>query len=69
MIFEFESTNFYLIVAIVFIIFATIIFFVSERYRSKIKALEIEKEFLETSLAQNRENQNILKMGATCKLP
>lgn len=62
MIFEFESTNFYLIVAIVFIIFATIIFFVSERYRSKIKALEIEKEFLETSLAQNRENQNILKM-------
>lgn len=57
-----ESTNFYLIVAIVFIIFATIIFFISERYKSKIKALEIEKEFLETSLAQNRENQNILKM-------
>lgn len=62
MIFEFESTNFYLIVAIVFVIFTTIVFFVSERYKSKIKALEIEKEFLETSLLQNKENQNILKM-------
>ncbi|MBP9490916.1 MAG: DNA recombination protein RmuC [Aliarcobacter sp.] len=62
MILEFESTNFYLIVAIIFIVFAAILFFVTEKYKSKIKTLELEKEFLETSLAQNRENQNILKM-------
>ncbi|WP_198304370.1 DNA recombination protein RmuC [Arcobacter vandammei] len=61
MIFEFESTNFYLIVAIVFILFATILFFVVEKYKSKIKTLELEKEFLETSMAQNRENQALLK--------
>ena len=62
MILEFESTNFYLIVAIIFIVFVAILFFVTEKYKSKIKTLELEKEFLETSLAQNRENQNILKM-------
>ena len=31
MIFEFESTNFFLVVAIVFILFATILFFVVEK--------------------------------------
>ena len=61
MIFEFESTNFFLVVAIVFILFATILFFVVEKYKSKIKSLELEKEFLEASIAQNRENQALLK--------
>ena len=31
MIFEFESTNFFLVVAIVFILFAAILFFVVEK--------------------------------------
>ncbi len=61
MIFEFESTNFFLVVAIVIILFATILFFVVEKYKSKIKSLELEKEFLEASIAQNRENQALLK--------
>ena len=61
MIFEFESTNFFLVVAIVLILFATILFFVVEKYKSKIKSLELEKEFLEASIAQNRENQALLK--------
>ena len=43
MIFEFESTNFFLVVAIVIILFATILFFVVEKYKSKIKSLELEK--------------------------
>ena len=61
MIFEFESTNFFLVVAIVLILFATILFFIVEKYKSKIKSLELEKEFLEASIAQNRENQALLK--------
>lgn len=61
MIYSFEAINFYLIVAIVFILFVAILFFVVEKYRSKIRSLELEKEFLETSMAQNRENQTLLK--------
>ncbi|WP_228277236.1 hypothetical protein [Aliarcobacter cryaerophilus] len=61
MIFEFESTIFFLVVAIVLILFATILFFVVEKYKSKIKSLELEKEFLEASIAQNRGNQVLLK--------
>lgn len=59
---EIESTNLYLIVAIVFILFATILFFIVEKFKTKIKTLELEKEFLEISMAQNRENQALLKM-------
>ena len=36
-------------------------FFVVEKYKSKIKSLELEKEFLEASIAQNRKNQTLLK--------
>ncbi|QKF73453.1 DNA recombination protein [Aliarcobacter faecis] len=59
---EIESTNLYLIVAIVFILFATILFFIVEKFKTKIKTLELEKEFLEISIVQNRENQALLKM-------
>lgn len=59
---EIESTNLYLIVAIVFILFATILFFIVEKFKTKIKTLELEKEFLEISITQNRENQALLKM-------
>ncbi|AXK48869.1 DNA recombination protein RmuC [Aliarcobacter trophiarum LMG 25534] len=61
MIYSFEAINFYLIVAIVFILFVTILFYIVEKYRSKIKSLELEKEFLEVSIVQNRENQTLLK--------
>jgi DNA recombination protein RmuC len=62
MIIEFEIVNFYLILAIIFIVFASILFFVSIKYKEKIKFLELENLHLENSLVQNRESNEILKL-------
>ncbi len=61
MIFEFEGTTFFLIISLVLIIFLATIFFIVEKYRNKIKALELEKEFLESTISYNMENQELLK--------